>query len=68
MADDIVSWSKGSWDLEVVWLVVNEVIRGPGAIGTLALVSNFEPDSVGAWVVGRAVSWALGEVGRNWSL
>jgi hypothetical protein len=68
VADDVVSWGERSWELEVVWLVIDEVVGGPGSVGALALVGNLEPDLGGLWVVVGAVSWALGKVGSDWAL
>lgn len=65
VADNVVARGKRGGKPELVGLVDNHVIGGPGAVGALALLGDLEPDLLSAGVVVLAVTRAAGEVGGS---
>ena len=60
VADDIGAWLEALGDCVGVAVVagLGQGVRGPGAVGVLAVLGNLEPDGVFAWEVLGAV-WIL---------
>lgn len=52
VADNVVAGSERRGNSELVGLVGDKVVGGPGAVLTLAFVMDFEPDGAGYFVSG----------------